>query len=104
MRDLLLYAAGVLGLAATFLHGYPGETRVFTRVHIEPERLRPLIRLGWHCSVVAWAAVVVLLIGAPSIGSQPARYWIVGAAVVVFALAAMANAWATRGHFSAGWC
>jgi hypothetical protein len=65
MRDLLLYASGVLGLIAAFLHGYLGETRVFARVRIEPERLRTLIRLVWHCSVVAWAAVGVLLIAAP---------------------------------------
>jgi hypothetical protein len=102
MRDLSLYASGILGLAATFLHGYLGETRVFVRVHIEPQRLRTLIRLVWHCSVVAWAAVAVLLIAAPSMGSAAARYWIVGAAVVVFGFAAIANAWATRGRFF-GW-
>jgi hypothetical protein len=48
-RDLLLYTSGILGLAATFLHGYLGETRVFVRARIEPERLRTLIRLVWHC-------------------------------------------------------
>ena len=101
-RDLLLYASGILGLAATFLHGYLGETRVVVRARIEPERLRTLIRLVWHCSVVAWAAVAVLLIAAPSMGSPAARYWIVGAAVVVFGFAAIANAWATRGRFF-GW-
>jgi hypothetical protein len=102
MRDLLLYASGILGLVAAFLHGYLGETRVFTRVHIEPERLRTLIRLVWHCSVVAWAAVAILLIATPVMGSQAARYWIVGAAAVVFGFAAVANAWATRGRFF-GW-
>ena len=102
MRDVLLYAAGVLGLAATFLHGYLGETRVFARVRIEPERLRTLIRLVWHCSVVAWAALAVLLLAAPAMGSPAARYWIVAAAVAVFGFAALANAWATSGRFF-GW-
>jgi hypothetical protein len=51
---------------------------------------------------VAWAGVAVLLIAAPWMGSQMARYWIVGAAVVVYAFGAIANAWVTRGrHF--GW-
>src|SRR5438552_1179361 len=77
-RDLLLYASGILGLIAAFLHGWLGETRVFARVRIEPERLRTLIRLVWHCSVVAWAAVAVLLIAAPAMGSPVARFWIVG--------------------------
>jgi hypothetical protein len=102
MRDVLLHVAGILGLAAAFLHGYLGETRVFARVHVEPERLRTLIRLVWHCSVVAWAALAVLLLAAPAMGSPAARYWIVGAAVVVFGFAAIANAWATRGRFF-GW-
>ncbi len=102
MRDALLYAAGMLGLAAALLHGALGETRVFARVHIEPERLRTLIRLVWHCNVVAWAAVAVLLIAAPAMGSAAARHWIVGAAIVVFGFAAIANAWATRGRFF-GW-
>ena len=35
-------------------------------------------------------------------GSPAARYWIVGAAVVVFGFAAIANTWATRGRFF-GW-
>ena len=47
-------------------------------------------------------AVAILLIAAPVMGSQAARYWIVGAAAVVFGFAAVANAWATRGRFF-GW-
>src|ERR1700722_14151233 len=98
MRDLLLYASGILGLAAAALHCVLGETRVFARVRIEPERLRTLIRLVWHCSVVAHVRAAGWLIAAPCMGSQAARYWIVGAAVVVFGFAAIANAWATRGR------
>jgi hypothetical protein len=37
-----------------------------------------------------------------AMGSQAARYWIVGAAAAVFGFAAIANAWATRGRFF-GW-
>ena len=104
MRDLLLYAAGILGLVAAFLHGYLGEARVFTRVHIEPQRLRTLIRLVWHCSVVAWAAVAILLIAAPVMGSQAARYWIVGAAAVVSVLPPSPTRGRPAGAFSAGPC
>ena len=102
MRDVLLYASGTLGLAAAFLHGLLGETRVFARVRIEPERLRRLIQLVWHCSAVAWAGVAVLLIVAPWLGSQMARHWIVGVAVVIYGFGAIANAWAMRGR-SFGW-
>jgi hypothetical protein len=102
MRDTLLYASGILGLAAAFVHGLLGETRVFARARIEPERLRRLIRGVWHCSVVAWASVAVLLIVAPWMGSQMARHWIVGTAVVIYGFGAIVNAWVMRGrHF--GW-
>jgi hypothetical protein len=102
MRDTLLYASGTLGLAAAFVHGLLGETRVFARARIEPERLGRLIRGVWHCSVVAWASVAVLLIVAPWMGSQIARHWIVGTAVVVYGFSAIVNAWVMRGrHF--GW-
>jgi hypothetical protein len=34
-------------------------------------------------------------------GSQPARHWIVGAAVVIYGFAAITNAWVMRGrHFA----
>jgi hypothetical protein len=92
MRDLMLYASGTLGLVAAFVHGLLGETRVFTRVRIEPERLKRLIKLVWHCSAIAWAGIAVLLIAAPWMGSQIARHWIVGAAVVIYGFAAFANA------------
>src|SRR5215831_5261995 len=102
MRDLFLYASGALGLAMAFVHGLFGETRVFARARIEPERLGRLIRGVWHCSAVAWAGVAVLLIVAPWMGSQMARHWIVGTAVVIYGFGAAANAWALRGrHF--GW-
>jgi hypothetical protein len=96
---LFLYASGALGLAMAFVHGLLGETRVFARARIEPERLGRLIRGVWHCSAVALASVVVLLIVAPWMGSQMARHWIVSAAD---GFGAVANAWAMRGrHF--GW-
>src|SRR5262249_4845440 len=43
MRDTLLYTSGTLGLALAFVHGLLGETRVFARARIEPERLGRLI-------------------------------------------------------------
>jgi len=102
MRDFLLWASGVLGLAAAFVHGLLGETHVFARARIEPERLRGLIRLVWQCSAVAWAGVAVLLIAAPWMGSPMARHWIVAAAVLTYGFAAFANAWALRGR-NFGW-
>jgi len=102
MRDLLLHCAGVLTVAVALIHGYLGEAKVFVRATIEPERLRTLIRLVWQASTVAWIGGGVLLIGAPWMGSEPARHWIVVTMAGVFGFSALANAWATRGrHF--GW-
>ena len=68
----------------------------------EPERLRLLVRLVWQCSTVAWMALAVLLIASPSFGSDAARQWVIAVSVITFGLAAIGNAWVTRGrHF--GW-
>ena len=102
MRALLVQSAGVLALVAALIHGVLAETKIFPRVRIEPERLRLLIRLVWQCSTVAWMALAVLLIATPSFGSDAARQWVIAVSIITFGVAAIGNAWATRGrHF--GW-
>ena len=102
MRDVLLVCSGIAAIAAALTHGVLGETKIFPRVTIEPARLRTLIRLVWQAGTIAWIGGGVLLIAAPWMASEPARHWIVVTLASVFAFAAFANAWATRGkHF--GW-
>ena len=102
MRDILLQGAGVVAIAAAAIHGLLGELKVFPRMTIEPQRLRTLLRLVWQASTVAWIGCGVLLLAAPWMASNQARHWIVVTLAFVFAFAALANAWATRGrHF--GW-
>src|SRR5262249_21342198 len=93
---------GVVAIVAAVIHGVLGEFKVFPRVTIEPQRLRTLLRLVWQAATVAWIGCGVLLLVAPWVGSDQARHWIVTTLALVFAFAALANAWATRGrHF--GW-
>jgi hypothetical protein len=102
IRDLLLQCSGLAAIAAALIHGVLGETKVFARATIEPARLRTLLRLVWQAGTVAWIGGGVLLIAAPFMASDPARHWIVATLACVFAFAASANAYATRGrHF--GW-
>jgi hypothetical protein len=102
MRDLLLQCSGAIAIMVAVIHGVLGETKVFARSTIEPPRLRTLIRLVWQAGTLAWIGGGVLLIAAPYMASDVARHWIVATFAVVFAFAAAANAYATRGrHF--GW-
>jgi uncharacterized membrane protein SirB2 len=102
MRDVLLQCSGLLAIAAAATHGVLTETKVFPRVTIEPQRLRTLFRLVWQIPTVAWIAAGVLLIAAPSIGSESARHWMVVTFACLFIFSALGNAWGTRGkHF--GW-
>ena len=91
-----------LSFAAGRVHGVLGETKVFARTTIQPESLRTLIRLVWQAGTVAWIGGGVLLIAAPSFGSESARHWIVVTIVAVYAFAAAANAWWSRGR-GFGW-
>jgi hypothetical protein len=61
-----------------------------------------LIRLVWQAGTVAWIGGAVLLIAAPSMGSESARHWIVVTIVAVYGFAAVANAWWSRGR-AIGW-
>lgn len=102
MRDVMLQCAGVGAILAALIHGVLGETKVFPRLTITPERLRILLRVVWQASTVAWIGGGVLLVTAPMMASDAARHWIVITLAVVFALAAFGNALATGGrHF--GW-
>lgn len=104
MSDLLVQSAGVLGIAAALVHGYLGETKLFASARIEPHRARLLLRAVWHCSVVAWLAMGVLLILVPAMGSEQARAAIIFASTAVYGAGAIGNAWASRGrHFGWAW-
>ena len=96
MRDLLLVAAGAIAILVSIAHGVLGETKVFARATIQPPRLRTLIRLVWQAGTVAWIAGGVLLIAAPWMESDAARHWIIATLSVVFGVAAIGNALATR--------
>ena len=102
MRDIVLQCAGVAGIAVSLIHGVLGETKVFARATIQPESLRTLIRLVWQAGTVAWIGGAVLLIAAPSMGSESARHWIIITVVAIYAFAAAANAWWSRGR-GFGW-
>jgi uncharacterized membrane protein HdeD (DUF308 family) len=102
MRDLALQTAGLLAILVAIAHGAIAELRVFAKARIEPQRARRLLRLIWQASTIDWIAIGVLLIAAPSLGSQVAREWVIGLAVVVYGYAAVGNAVAMRAlHF--GW-
>lgn len=102
MRDIILQCAGVAGILVAIIHGVLGETKVFARAKIEPESLRTLIRLVWQAGTVAWIGGGVLLLVAPSLGSESARHWIVVTTVVVYAVGVAANCWWSRGR-NFGW-
>jgi hypothetical protein len=103
LRDLALWAAGTVAIVTAVLHGGIAELRVFANARIEPPRTRTLLRLIWQASTIDWIGIGVLLIAAPALGSDLARQWIIGVAVVVYGYAAVANAVATRGRH-VGWC
>ena len=102
MRDVLLQCSGVAAIVVAIIHGVLGETKVFAKATIQPESLRTLIRLVWQAGTVAWIGAGVLLIAAPSLGSETARHWIVLTVIAVYAFACAANAWWSRGR-GFGW-
>ena len=102
MRDLTLQAAGALAILVAIVHGAIAELQVFRKARIEPGRVRTLLRMVWQASTIDWIVIGVLLIAAPTFGSDSARRWIIALAAVAYGYAAVGNAVASRGrHF--GW-
>ncbi|MGJ4859871.1 hypothetical protein AB4037_03475 [Labrys sp. KB_33_2] len=102
MRDLALQAAGALAIMFAMMHGVIGEWQLFPKAIIETKRVRALLRMVWQASTIDWIAIGALLIAAPALGSENARRWIIGAAVIVYGYAAVGNAIASRGRHL-GW-
>ncbi len=102
MRDMALHVAGVLAILVAFVHGAIAEISVFPKAQIEPRGARRLLRFVWQASTLDWIAVGVLLFSAPWLGSDAARHFVVGAAVVIYAYAAIGNAYIARGPHP-GW-
>ena len=86
MRDIILQCAGAAGILVAIIHGVLGETKVFAKATIQPESLRTLIRIVWQAGTVAWIGGGVLLIAAPSFGSESARHWIAATVIAVYRL------------------
>jgi hypothetical protein len=103
LQDLALQVAGVSAILIAIAHGVIAERRVFPEARIEPSWARRLLRMVWQASTVDWIAMGVLLVVAPTLGSQAARQWIVAAAVVVLGYATVGNAIVTRGRHVGCW-
>jgi uncharacterized membrane protein YiaA len=92
----------VLAILVAIAHGIIVERKVFARVRIEPQRTRGLLRMLCQASTLDWIGIGVLLIAAPTLGSDAARLWIITVAIIVYGYAAIGNAVATRGRHI-GW-
>lgn len=101
MRDISLQIAGALAVITALIHAYLGETQVFARCRISPPRTALLLRVVWQAGAIGWLSLGVLLIAAPGL-DLAARRLVIGASVVNFGFASLANAWVLRfRHF--GW-
>lgn len=102
MRDLALQIAGALAIVVALAHGAIAAFQVFPKLRIESRGTRRLLHMVWQASTIDWICIGVLLIAAPTLGSESARHWIIAAAAVAYGYAAIGNAIATRGRH-VGW-
>ena len=102
MKDLALQAAGALAIVVAIVHGAIAELQVFRKARIEPGRIRTLLRMVWQASTIDWIAIAVLLIAAPTFGSESARRSIIAVAAVAYGYGVVGNAVASRGRYI-GW-
>lgn len=102
MKDMMLFAAGGLGMVVALVHGYIGETKVVRPVQATSDVAKRVLQAIMFLSAVYWFVAGLVLATAPIYfegGLKTAVAYIVAS---IFASGAVANFWATRGrHF--GW-
>jgi hypothetical protein len=97
-----LYISGAVAIIIAIVHGVLAETQVFPNARIEPPQTRRLLHLVWQAGTAAWLAGGILLLASPSLSDALARHWIIIAAFLIYGVAAVFNAIASRGHHF-GW-
>lgn len=102
MKDLFLYAAGILGVAVSIVHGYLGEFKIVRTVRSSSVVGKRVLSAIMFLSAVYWGTASILLLFVPTHVPDIYRGAIVIGVAAIYASGSFANLWATRGkHF--GW-
>jgi hypothetical protein len=102
MSENLLIGAGVLGMMVAAVHGYLSQTRILPAITGLTRTQRRINAAVYHLSTLYWAVGGAGLVWA-AISLAPGQQALAGAAVgFLYASAALANAWATRGRHPGG--
>jgi hypothetical protein len=100
VSDLLLIAAGVLGLIVAAIHAYMGQVRLIAPAKFTGAVQRGMVQAIWHFSALAWAASALVFLYAAQWLAGEARWQAVVLACLPLAYGLVCNVWITRGrHF-----
>lgn len=100
MSDILLIAAGLLGLIVAAIHAYMGQVRLIAPAKFTGPVQRGMVQAIWHFSALAWAAAALVFLYAAQRLTGEARWQAVTLACLPLAYGLVCNVWITRGkHF-----
>ncbi|MEO1731728.1 MAG: hypothetical protein AAFR64_13465 [Pseudomonadota bacterium] len=97
MHNGLLYAAGLLGVVISLIHGYLGEKLVVGPSKAPTLRAKRVMRAIMFLSALYWFAAGALLLATPDFLAPSQRALAVIVAAFLFATGSLSNLWATRG-------
>lgn len=102
MSEILLIAAGVLGLIVAAIHAYLGQVRLIAPAKFPGRVQRQMVQAIWHFSALVWAASALVFLYAAQQLTGDARWLAVTLACLPLAYGLVCNVWITHGkHF--GW-
>jgi hypothetical protein len=97
LGTILLVTSGLLGVIASCVHGYLGETRIIARSSFPSRQAKELVRAIWQFSTAIWIVCALVFVAAPWTFDDASRPWIVAAACLPILWGIVGNAWITRG-------
>ena len=103
MSDILLIAAGLLGLIVAAIHAYMGQVRLIAPAKFTGPVQRGMVQAIWQFSALAWAASALVFLYAAERLTGEARWLAVAFACLPLAYGFICNAWITRGKHFGGW-
>ena len=102
MVNLLLIGGGALGMAVALVHGWLSQRRLLPGITGATQTHQRINAAVYHLSTLYWLTGGAALVWVGSMGAPTLQMVVGGAVGFVYASAALANVWATRGRHVGG--
>lgn len=102
MNDVALFAAGLIGIVVSLVHGRIGATRLLPPIQGVSQAQKRVLEAVFQLSTLYWFAGGLILIMVPVLPEYLPRGFAAYCVAFLYASGAVGNFWATKGRHI-GW-